>query len=166
MGTKANRPRRDRAAARAVRSESHLGELFHLMIESVRDYAIFMLDPTGHVMTWNAGAERIKGYGADDIIGRHFSIFHSAEETRSGKPEYELLAALEHGRFEDEGWRLRKDGSRFWANVIITPVHNHAGELLGFAKLTRDLTERKRADDERMMLLAAERRSRISAEQA
>src|SRR3977135_1699764 len=139
MGTKENRPRRDRALTRYARSESHLGELFHLMIESVRDYAIFMLDPTGHIITWNTGAQRIKGYSADEIIGRHFSIFYSAEETRSGKPEYELRVALEEGRFEDEGWRIRKDGTRFWANVIITTVRDGVGEVVGFAKLTRDL---------------------------
>ena len=119
-------------------------ETFRLLVESVKDYAIFMLDPTGHVLTWNRGAERIKGYAADEIVGKHFSKFYSEDEVRSGKCELELEVAARDGRFEDEGWRIRKDGSRFWANVVITAVRNSAGELLGFAKVTRDLTERER----------------------
>src|SRR5690349_22426627 len=104
-------------------------ERFRLLVESVRDYAIFMLDPEGYVMTWNAGAERIKGYRADEIIGQHFSRFYPADAIESGWPEYELQAAAEYGRFEDEGWRIRKDGTRFWANVIITALRDEAGQL-------------------------------------
>jgi PAS domain S-box-containing protein len=119
-------------------------DTFRLLVDSVKDYAIFMLDPTGHVLTWNRGAERIKGYGADDIIGKHFSQFYSEDDVRAGKCEHELEIAARDGRFEDEGWRVRKDGSTFWANVVISAVRNGAGELLGFAKVTRDLTERER----------------------
>src|SRR4051812_15009667 len=95
---------------------------FRLLVESVRDYAIFILDPSGRVKTWNAGAERIKGYRADEILGEHFFIFYTAEDVRSGKPQMELEVAAREGRFEDEGWRVRKDGSRFWANVVITAL--------------------------------------------
>lgn len=106
-----------------------------------------MLDPTGHVMTWNLGAERLKGYSAEDIIGRHFSTFYRQEEIARGWPEHELKVAVAEGRFEDEGWRVRKDGSLFWANVIITALYDE-GRLRGFAKVTRDLTERKRTEEE------------------
>jgi len=129
---------RRRAEIALCRSEDR----FHLMAEAVHDYAIFMLDPEGHVSTWNTGAERIKGYKAAEIIGRHFSCFYSEEEVRAGKPTRELEDAVKHGRFEEEGWRRRKDGSRFWANVIITPVRNEENKLIGFAKVTRDVTER------------------------
>jgi len=133
------------ATRRVVASE----ELFRLLVTSVRDYAIFMLDPEGHVATWNPGAERLKGYTAEDIIGRHFSTFYPDEDIRAGKCEYELAGAIATGRFEDEGWRIRKDGSRFWANVVITAVHDRTGRLIGFAKITRDLSDRKQAEDER-----------------
>jgi PAS domain S-box-containing protein len=123
-------------------------ELFRLLVASVRDYAIFMLDPSGKVATWNAGAERIKGYARHEIVGRHFSTFYPQPEIDAGKCEYELEVATREGRFEEEGWRLRKDGTQFWANVIITAVRDE-GRLVGFAKVTRDLTERKRAEDER-----------------
>ncbi|MDB4942560.1 MAG: two-component hybrid sensor and regulator [Labilithrix sp.] len=125
-------------------------ERFRLLVESVKDYAIFLLDPTGHVATWNAGAERIKGYRAEQIIGQHFSKFYPEEDIRAGKCEMELDVAARDGRFEDEGWRLRSDGQRFWANVVITGLRNGSGELVGFAKVTRDLTERKRAEEERL----------------
>ena len=118
---------------------------FQLFVEAVRDYAIFMLDPEGHVATWNRGAERIKGYKASDIIGSHFSRFYPEEDLRAGKPQWELKVAAKEGRFEDEGWRVRKDGSRFWANVIITAVHDETGKLIGFGKVTRDSTERMQA---------------------
>ena len=118
---------------------------FQLLVEAVRDYAIFMLDPEGHVASWNRGAERIKGYKASEIIGSHFSRFYPEEDLRAGKPQWELKVAAKEGRFEDEGWRLRKDGSRFWANVIITAVHDETGTLIGFAKVTRDFTERMQA---------------------
>ncbi|HUG54553.1 MAG TPA: PAS domain S-box protein [Vicinamibacteria bacterium] len=120
-------------------------ERFRLLVTTVRDYAIFMLDPRGHVASWNAGAERIKGYRAEEIIGQHFSRFYSPEVVAAGWPEHELEVAAREGRFEDEGWRIRKDGSRFWANVVITAVHDSSGALRGFAKVTRDLSERERA---------------------
>ncbi|HYX23421.1 MAG TPA: ATP-binding protein [Thermoanaerobaculia bacterium] len=122
-------------------------ELFRLLVEGVTDYAIFLLDPNGIVTTWNLGAERIKGYGAQEVIGRHFSVFYPEEAVARGWPEYELKVAAAEGRFEDYGWRLRQDGSQFWANVVITALHNR-GRLLGFSKVTRDLTERKRAEEE------------------
>src|SRR5450432_1217116 len=108
-------------------------ELFRLLVGSVKDYAIFMLDPSGRVASWNAGAERIKGYSADEIIGQHFSRFYKQEDTEKGKPDYELKMAASEGQFEDEGWRIRKDGSQFWANVIITALRSPTGALLGFS---------------------------------
>ncbi|MFT3766395.1 MAG: PAS domain-containing sensor histidine kinase [Minicystis sp.] len=119
-----------------------------MLVQSIRDYAIFMLDPGGHVRTWNAGAEHIKGYAREEIVGKHFSTFYPPEDIESGKPAMELRVAAAEGRFEDEGWRLRNDGSRFWANVVITAVRDDAGRLVGFAKVTRDLTERRRAEEE------------------
>jgi PAS domain S-box-containing protein len=117
-----------------------------LLVESVRDYAIFMMDPEGRVTTWSAGAERLTGYRADEILGRHFSVFHAPEDLRDGKPARELTAAAAEGRFEDEGWRLRKDGSRFWATVVITALRDEKGRLVGFGTITRDLTERRQAE--------------------
>jgi PAS domain S-box-containing protein len=137
--------------------------LYQLLVESVRDYAIFLLDPQGHVATWNAGAERIKGYKADEIIGRHFSVFYPEEKVAEGFPQHELAVAARGGRFEDEGWRIRKDGSRFWANVVITALRDASGALVGFAKVTRDLTER-RAAEEQARSLAAEQAARAEAE--
>jgi PAS domain S-box-containing protein len=122
-------------------------ELFELAVEQTKDYALFLLDPSGCVMTWNAGAERIKGYKAEDIIGRHFSTFYTPDAVSSGWPAYELETASAEGRFEDEGWRVRKDGSRFWANVVITALRDEGGRLLGFAKITRDLTRRKMREE-------------------
>jgi PAS domain S-box-containing protein len=133
-----------------------LQQRFRLIVDSVRDYAIFMLDARGYVATWNAGAERIKGWRADEIIGQHFSRFYVEEEARSGKCEYELAVAARVGRFEDEGWRVRKDGTRFWANVVISRIINPAGELVGFAKVTRDLTQRRALEMERIARAAAE----------
>src|SRR6202035_5584493 len=133
-------------------------ERFKLLVESVREYAIFMLDPSGHILTWNAGAERIKGYRADDIIGQHFSRFYPPEALARGLPEQELQIASRTGSFEDEGWRVRKDGSLFWANVVITAMRDAQGELVGFAKVTRDLTQR-RADEE--VLRRSEERFRL-----
>src|SRR5947208_2932279 len=104
-------------------------ERFHQLVEGVTDYAIFMLDPEGNVATWNAGAERIKGYRASEIIGHHFSEFYPQEAIDRAYPQYELKMAQLEGRYEDEGWRIRKDGSRFWANVVITPVYDQAGRL-------------------------------------
>ncbi|WP_431125132.1 hybrid sensor histidine kinase/response regulator [Variovorax paradoxus] len=119
-------------------------ERFRLLVEGVKDYAIFMLDPGGHIVSWNLGAQKNKGYEASEIIGQHFSKFYPAELAASGWPEQELRYALRDGRFEDEGWRIRKDGSRFWASVVITALHDATGKHRGFAKVTRDLTERRR----------------------
>lgn len=130
--------------------------LYQLLVESVRDYAIFALDPTGVIVTWNTGAERFKGYKAHEIIGRHFSTFYPPEDIAAGKPAEELVIAARDGRVEDEGWRLRKDGSRLWANVIITALRRPNGELVGFAKVTRDLTERKESElKERVAMVRA-----------
>jgi PAS domain S-box-containing protein len=118
-------------------------QIFRLMVGSVKDYAIFMLDPNGNVLTWNEGAQRIKGYTSDEIVGRHFSNFYPQEARDKRHPDHELEIAREHGRYEEEGWRVRKDGSEFWANVVITAIHDYNGDLIGFAKVTRDLTERK-----------------------
>ena len=131
-------------------------ERFQLLVESVKDYAIFILDPSGHVTSWNAGAERIKGYTAEEIVGKHFSIFYPPEDVAAGKCELELEVAAREGRFEDEGWRIRKDGSRFWANVVITALRDPEGVLIGFAKVTRDLTERRQAEERLRALAAAE----------
>lgn len=122
-------------------------EIFRLLVESVQEYAIFMLDTQGYVSSWNRGAERNKGYKASEIIGKHFSQFYMPAERESDKPNEELRTAIATGKFEEVGWRVRKDGSIFWANVVITPVYNQNNKLLGFAKVTRDLTERKKAED-------------------
>jgi formate hydrogenlyase transcriptional activator len=122
-------------------------ECFHLLVESVRDYAIFMLDPSGHVVSWNPGAERFKGYRADEIIGGSFSCFYSPEDIERGIPKESLRLAAAQGRFESEGWRVRKDGSRFWANAVITRIQDKKGSLIGFSKVTRDFTERKEAEE-------------------
>ena len=122
-------------------------ERLRLLVESVRDYAIFMLDPDGTVRGWNSGAQAIKGYTADEIVGRHFSTFYTPEDQLKGKPAGELEEALAHGRVEDEGWRVRKDGTLFWANVVITAVRDASGALIGFAKVTRDMTDRKRLEE-------------------
>jgi PAS domain S-box-containing protein len=137
-------PIRNSGLAEAIK---HGGRTFELMIDSVRDYAIFMLDPDGHVASWNKGAQRIKGYTADEIIGRHFSTFYTAEDIAAGKPAHELKHAARQGKFEEEGIRLRKDGSAFWASVVITAVRDEDGSLVGFAKVTRDLTERRAAQE-------------------
>jgi PAS domain S-box-containing protein len=117
------------------------------MVSSVKDYAIFMLDPVGNVVSWNEGAQRIKGYTQDEIIGKHISVFYPKEDVEAGKVEMELNIAAKKGRFEDEGWRVRKDGSRVWANVIITSLFDDGGKLRGFSKVTRDITERKQAEE-------------------
>src|SRR5262245_60058305 len=116
-------------------------ERFDLIVNGVADYAIFMLDPGGHVKTWNAGAERLKGYKADEIIGESFERFYPPDALARNWPAQELEMATRDGRFEDEGWRLRKDGTRFWANVVITAIRDAEGQLTGFLKITRDLTE-------------------------
>ncbi|HEV2181257.1 MAG TPA: PAS domain S-box protein [Gemmatimonadaceae bacterium] len=121
--------------------------LYQRLVESVQDYAIFALDTEGYIRSWNAGAQRFKGYTAAEAIGQHFSIFYPRELVAEGFPAFELRTAANTGRFEDEGWRLRKDGSRFWANVVITALRDANGQLLGFAKVTRDLTERRNAEE-------------------
>ncbi len=123
-------------------------ERFRLLVQGVADYAIFMLDPNGFVTNWNAGAARIKGYAAEEIIGRHFSQFYTEEDRQDGLPERVLETARRTGKYEAEGWRVRKDGTRFWANVVIDAIHDGTGRLIGFAKITRDLTERKAAEDQ------------------
>ena len=122
-------------------------ERFRLLVDNVKDYAIFMLDPQGFVVSWNSGAARIKGYTHDEIVGRHFSLFYVPEEAAAGKPARELAIARQIGAVEDEGWRVRKDGSTFWANVVITAVYDEARRLRGFAKVTRDLTERRQHEE-------------------
>jgi PAS domain S-box-containing protein len=155
--------RREQLAVKA-RLGAASDELFRLLVASVVDYAIFLLDSSGNVATWNIGAERIKGYRAEDIVGRHFSAFYPEDDIRAGKCELELAVAARDGRFEDEGWRIRKDGSRFWANVVITALCDPGGALLGYAKVTRDLTERRRSEDERAARLAAEQANQIKDE--
>lgn len=144
-----------------LKERSYQNETFRILIETVRDYAIFMLDPSGHVATWNAGAQAFKGYTPSEIIGQHFSRFYSQEDRDNDKPGRELRDALRDGRCEDEGWRHRKDGSRFWANVVITPVYKD-NALLGFSKVTRDLTERRKA--ETSLIAAYEEASKLKSE--
>jgi PAS domain S-box-containing protein len=150
-----------RAAEEQLRQNS---EVFQLLVSSVRDYAIFMLDPEGNIATWNSGAKAIKQYEPHEIIGRHFSTFYPEEDLRAGKPARELEIAKRDGSVEDEGWRVRKDGSRFWANVVITAVYDRHGELRGFAKVTRDITERKQAEETQRALLE-QREARLQAEE-
>ncbi len=153
-------------------------ERFRLLVAAVGDYAIFMLDPTGHVVSWNIGAQRLKGYTAEEIIGRHFRTFYPPDKQAIGHPEHELELALRDGSYEEEGWRIRKDGSRFWANVVITVVRDPSGAHVGFAKVTRDVTERRRMLDEQLaaaealaaanadLALANERLAEAAADQA
>ena len=128
-----------RKTQRALRQSE---ERFRLLVESVVDYAIFLLDPAGHITSWNAGAKRIKGYSADEVLGRHFRMFYAPETAQAGHPEHELKIAAKAGRYQEEGWRIRKDGTRFWASVTITALRDESGHLVGFAKVLRELTER------------------------
>ena len=137
-------------------------EQFQLLVSSVVDYAIFLLDPDGRVASWNPGAERLKGYRADEIVGRHFSCFYDEESQRAGRPEQLLSAARIEGRVEDEAWRVRKDGSRFWADVVITALRGPDGSVRGFAKVTRDVSARKQYEDS---LRENEAKARQTAEQ-
>lgn len=145
----------ERGAVRALQLSE---ERFELLVDSVIDYAIFMLDPAGHVTSWNTGAERIKGYAEDEIVGRHFSTFYTDEDRDSGLPEHLLGVARDRGRVENTGWRVRKDGSRFWADVVITALREDDGSLVGFAKVTRDRTEAHRAQAAREDALREQRR--------
>ncbi|HEY1905733.1 MAG TPA: PAS domain-containing sensor histidine kinase [Myxococcaceae bacterium] len=139
-------------------------ERFRELVSSVKDYAIFMLDPSGRIESWNAGAERTKGYTADEIIGEHMSRFYTPEDLARGLPGTLLAQAQRDGRVESEGWRLRKDGTRFWADVVITAVVDDHGRLTGFAKVTRDLTDRLRAQEEQLRLAQAEEAVRLRDE--
>jgi PAS domain S-box-containing protein len=141
-------------------------ERFRLFADSTKDYAFFFLDPAGRIATWNPGAERIKGYRAEQIIGQHFSVFYPAEEAKAGEPQRALQVAAAERRFEDESWRVRQDGSRFWANVVITALRDDAGNLRGFSKVTRDLTEKKAADENARRLLQEEAARRTAEEYA
>jgi PAS domain S-box-containing protein len=148
---KVTRDLTDRRSAEVALGESE--RRFRLLVSSVKDYAIFMLDPAGIVTTWNEGAQRLKGYAADEIVGRSFESFYTPEDLARGWPRRELEIAQHDGRVEDIGWRIRKDGSRFWADVVITALRAEQGELVGYAKVTRDLTERRIADEKREQLL-------------
>lgn len=145
-------------------------ERFRLLVDAVKDYAIFMLDIDGRILSWNSGAQRIKGYTAAEIIGKHFSIFYTSEDKQDGKPARELVIATSEGQYQEEGWRVRKDGALFWAHVLITAVFDERGQLRGFGKVTRDMTERKKAEEERERLhesevqLERERAARNQAE--
>ena len=140
-------------------------ERLRLLVEAVVDYAIYLLDPGGRVTTWNTGAEKIKGYVASDVIGRNFSMFFPGEDVRAGKPQEELALARRHGRFEEEGFRVRKDGSRFWASVVLTPIYDEERNFVGFAKVTRDLSARLAAE-QTAQELSSERAARAAAEAA
>ena len=143
-------------------------ELYRLLVASVRDYAIFALDSTGHIVSWNEGAQRLKGYAPHEIIGRHFSTFYPQADVDAGKPAWELEIATREGKYEEEGWRVRKDGTLFWANVLITALRGPDGSLVGFAKVTRDLTERRaaqqRAIEDAKRVAEAEAASRTKSE--
>jgi PAS domain S-box-containing protein len=150
-----------RRAEEALRQSE---ERLRQMVASVYDYAIYMLDRAGRVVSWNSGAERIKGYRAAEVTGEHFSRFFTAEDIAARKPERELEVAARDGRFEDEAWRVRKDGSRFWANVVISAVRDASGQLVGFTKVTRDLTDRRRLEDERVETAKAHEAVRLRDE--
>ena len=138
-------PKNDASGAASNRNAPE--RFYQLLVESVQDYAIFALDRTGNILTWSAGAARLKGYARTEILGRHFSVFYPPEDVTAGKPERELEEAKRIGRLEDQGWRVRQDGTRFWASVVITALHDELGALVGFAKVTRDLTEQRRETD-------------------
>jgi PAS domain S-box-containing protein len=155
---------RDVSERKQAQEELRLSnEKLHLMVLGVKDYAILMLDPEGRITTWNAGAERIKGYRAEEIIGEHFSKFYTPEDVAAAKPSRELKIATDQGRFEEEGWRVRKDGSLFWASVIITALHDPSGRLRGFGKVTRDITERRQSAE---ALKVSEERLKTAVEAA
>jgi PAS domain S-box-containing protein len=167
-GEEVNRGTTTRNRAELAVEES--AERFRLLVESVKDYAIFSLDLHGNVTSWNQGAARIKGYSAKEIVGKHFSVFYPPEDARARKPDALLKIAAAEGRVEDEGWRVRKDGSRFWADVVITMLPDETGNLTGFLKVTRDVTERRKADEAlrqlsgRLLRLQDEERRRMARE--
>lgn len=140
-------PKQKNATEKAAASTLGDEASYRTLVDSVTDYAIVMVDPAGYVASWNPGAEHIKGYRAEEIIGKHFSCFYPPDAIKRGFPEQELETAAKEGRFEDEGWRVRKGGAQFWANVIISALRDKKGNLLGFAKLTRDLTDRREAEE-------------------
>src|SRR5947207_8054917 len=135
----------DTRLARELAASDPTDAQFRLLVESVTDYAIYLLDPSGRVMSWNAGAERIKGYAAAEILGQHFSLFYPAEDRAAHYPDELLRGAARAGHLSSQGWRLRKDASRFWADVVITALRNRAGALTGYAKVTRDLSAWRQA---------------------
>jgi PAS domain S-box-containing protein len=143
---------RDLTAKRSLeeaREALHVSEQrFHRLVDAVTDYAIFLLDPSGHIATWNAGAQNTKGYEAHEIVGRHFGVFYTPEDRAADVPDKVLETVRREGRFEDESWRMRKDGTRFWAHVVITPLRDQKGEVTGFAKVTRDLTAKRSLEEE------------------
>ncbi len=141
----------------SVNVEDH----YRLLVQSVVDYAIYMLDPNGIVTSWNKGAQSIKGFTEEEIIGQHFSAFYTPEDRAAGMPQQVLETAAREGRYEAEAWRIRKDGTRFWANVVVDAIRNDSNELVGFAKITRDMTEKRKAQQ---ALLDSERRFRILVE--
>ncbi|WPP50614.1 PAS domain-containing protein [Catalinimonas niigatensis] len=136
---------------------------YQLMIDSVKDYAIFMLDPQGYISSWNSGAEKLKGYTKAEILHQHFSVFYTEQDIQRNHPAYVLQTAEKEGRFEDEGWRVKKDGSLFWANVVISLIYNEQKKIIGFSKVTRDLTERKALEDK---LIEAKEELRESEERS
>jgi PAS domain S-box-containing protein len=158
-----NDPSEDRAGAPEP-TAFDAEDSFRLLVESVKDYAIFMLDRSGIIRTWNRGAERVKGYSANEIVGRHFSVFYTEADRLAGKPQRGLKTALAEGRFEDEGWRVRSDGILFWADAVITAVYDAHGTHRGFAKITRDLTERRQREKEQIRLAHAEEGVRLRDE--
>jgi PAS domain S-box-containing protein len=141
-------------------------DVFRLVVEALKDFAIYMLDPRGLVTSWNPGAERIKGYRAEEIIGKPFTLFYAAEDLQAGKPQRSLEAAEKSGRFEEEAIRVRKDGSRFWAHVVLTALRDSDGRLQGFAKVTRDITEHRRAEERFHALLEAAPDAMVIVDQA
>lgn len=143
-----SKPPRAAQAAGPAGARAATEKMLQALVNNVQDYAVILLDPEGKVLSWNAGAERLKGWKAEEIIGQHFSRFYPPEEAARGKAAEELKAAAAQGRFEDEGWRMRKDGTRFWANVVVTALRGEKGELWGYGKLTRDLTERRQAEEQ------------------
>ena len=151
---------RKRAEEKLLQTE----ERFRLLVQGVKDYAILMLDPEGRVVSWNEGAQRIKGYTASEIIGQHFSRFYTPEDVEAGEPARELKMARLNGRFENQGWRVRKDGSRFWTDLLVTAMYGPKGDLRGFSKVARDITERKQTEEEVRALIESERRHALQLE--